>query len=355
MNDLAYETFDSQIRAVLGNLQRTPGRYPTLEQQIKRYLNEALEYAAAKEDWEELKKIDIFTYRFHGQTALGFGEANEPFIPMPWNAERVMSLHWKSPSYQEVKFQSKEDMASIIAAHGTGTAGLPAFWTEWQRTAQYKNLVKDDAQLTAKSSVTDNDSANNALDVKVRYMRSGGHIGEESECFLSGVFSGAGIALPTKSPSGWPILEVSLPTGWKGDFTIEDDTGTPVEIVNIRGAEEPVATTGLDNDARFSRILLRCEKQTEVDREGILTWKSKPKRMVNGGDTPPAPIGAYLVEKATASSWRRKRNWAAADKHEALARDLLGTARGNEKPRSKFAQPRHGNILFGTGLYRWRR
>lgn len=314
---------------------------------VKRELNNAYRIAVASKDWPQLRKAEDLGLQKADVSTLGTFESNQQGAPMPWDMNRLISIHIISPNDARLK---EVGYSEIMRIYGDPNdfEGTPQYWCPYHTTAQYRPLAAAD-QLTVKSNNTGNDSANSTNRVaRIHYRTADRQPGETHFEDLSGTFSSAGIDLSESStPAGWPIERIELSAGWKGNLTIEDSSAN--EIVRIEGAEIPdAADTTFQN---FARQLILLAPKPDQDYTGVIEYYSIPRRLVESHESPAIPVADYMVEAATAAIMRNPgRNWQAAAIHQQKADRLLGEFGSEHRTSVEEPTVLYGSILDGVDV-----
>ena len=340
MASLGYATL-SEMQDQIGLKVRdtsTAQRRISKDNMNMRYSEYAREY-----EWPELVRSDDVGLRDLANTTLTTADSAETFFPGPWDAQEILSLTVYTPTAVCLEEITATRLAAYTGSQ-RGVAGLPLYYAEVGKTAQYQQLTIDSV-LTFRSSSTGNDSI--ARTIRVVYSTSTAHLGRTTLEELDGTFGTANfVDTAGTAGAGWPIQEIHIPKDWVGDLTVEDSAGNViVDIPPIEGGG-----TASEQWQVLSRPLYKCAPIQNNDYKGTWVWKRLPSALREPTDVPEIPVSDVLVLAACSDYYADAQEPQLSVMYDQKAERALKRISGaNRIPRGG-AFPRGGNILGMTGI-----
>lgn len=306
----------------------------------KAAVNRGLDTLWRGHEWKQLQAVDSSGLRMAGGTVATFvsGEAE---APMPLYEGRLIRIILKTLGTTV----DLVDPVELFERAGTAvaTTGTPCMAAIIGTTAQYRRLAQDDT-LTFKSNSTSNDGS---LAVMVYYRASNTLAGDEQYQSLQGTFS-AGVSSGVSVNEGFPLSKIVLPSGWTGNFSVEDSLGN--QIVLINATERPGATSSLTQARSFAVDLLTTWMTPGADYAATVIWQRAVRPLLTDNDVPPIPVSTVLTHMAAAEVFLQMRNQQASSAQMSLADRALADVLKPAAPRQRIqVRPAGGNILSQTG------
>jgi hypothetical protein len=322
------------------------GESPEFETAVKLAVQDAYEEILEAYSWPQLKRVTESGLRKGDEATLLTFESGESQAPLPLDSVAIQSIEVYSPDYRTIQFVEPGELFRRAGAQ-INTTGTPEYAAIVGQTAQYRRLATA-GTLKVKSSVA---TVNDLLTVKVYYQGSAALSGRAARWEdVAGAF-GTGINLSTSAAAGYPVEAVAIPVTWVGILTIEDLSGTPVEIVRVHPYESPGTSSANLTWQVISGHLLRLYPIPSADYKATITYIVDPPPLTEDNDIPLIPVSGILVEMATASMWRRARRHDLAREHEVIAEKKLNRATKAQQKTQKQAAPSPANVLWQTGMY----
>lgn len=344
MSQIEYRSLGEIVLEVGSNLQVTNN--VTINDKIRREVNNALYAAAALYSWKELFVLDTFGIRDDEDQTIKTVEADEALVPLPWDCAKLLALTLNDGLSGPVKILAADQLAQIGTTY-TGT-GRPCYAAYADTTAQFRSLPEADT-LLMKCDTDANDESVTSDRPVIAWFRVSSDPSTYKKRTFQGEFSTTGVSFSVASPAGFPVQKIVLPQTWKGELTVEDGDG--LVICRLQGPEVPLSENNDPNSRTFARRLLRLFPTPDADYEGNWVYQRLPPRLVDGHDTPAIPVAPYLVAAATAAMYAsHKRNFLAANSMKAEAKEILGQCWAGQSPPVEHVQPVYGNILDAMGL-----
>lgn len=305
----------------------------------KAAVNRGLDTLWRGHEWKQLQAVDSSGLRMAGSTLATFvsGQAE---APMPLYEGRLIRIILQNLGTPVALVDPVElfERAGVTAL----TTGTPCMAAIIGTTAQYRMLAQDDT-LTFKSNSTSNDGARTVM---VYFRASNTLAGDEQYQQLQGTFS-AGISSGVSVNSGYPISKIVLPSGWTGNFSVEDSLGN--QLVLINATERPGSTSALTQDRPFAVDLVTTWMTPGSDYAATVIWQRAVRPLLTDNDVPPIPVSTVLTHMAAAEIFLQMRNQQASSAQMSLADRALSDVLKPAAPRQRIqVRPLGGNLLTQT-------
>jgi len=302
-------------------------------------LNRALEWAVKQGQWPTLTRSDEVGLRAPADADSKTLMAGAAYAPLPWGCRTVQAIFLQSPSRQEVRQVSPEELARTYA---TTTTGAPQVYAIVGETCQHTELAANDTFILTGDAVN-----NDVSTARVWYRQQTGHLGEVVSPSLNGTYS-TGVPSPSAATSGWPIERITVSGKWAGDITLARSSSPFTELAKISG---PFSTSAANPMIRAeTRPLIRVSPTPDQAYACTVIWKRIPRKLVKNDDMPEIPVSAALVYAATADILRTEKRFDQANQMESKKLEAMGAEEAGENMQGGFVAPMYGNFLDMTGI-----